>query len=278
VLITVNYIAAPFLSGDSPYNTLSGDDFRFVFVNGSVLEGSTNGGPVYLDGVDITADVTILSSLTRNDLIFDPPGDDPAFELHLSCSDPFTGGWGQSAGPVEGVDTNWQIAFFSIARYNSQGFLKSCGNVTNSFDVPNTANVTGADSFGTETYSDDATVTIEPGIKLDRLQTGGKRLTVRLTNFTGEDKEIVDVSLVWPNSNGDLTKVWLTYGRTNDIIWDGTAAPTSALLDANDPSWIGGTLLTGEAILRFDFKNKSANSGYTIRVNFADGTFLDISQ
>jgi len=61
------------------------------------------------------------------DLIFDPPGDDPAFEMHLSCSDPFTGGWGQSAGPVEGVDVNWQIAFFSIARYNNQGFFKNCG-------------------------------------------------------------------------------------------------------------------------------------------------------
>ena len=112
---------------------------------------------MFLDGVDITADVTILTSLTRNDIIFDPPGDDPAFEMHLSCSDPFTGGWGQSGGPVEGVDVNWQIAFFSIARYNNNGFIKACGNVVNQFDVPNTATATGDDSFGTETVSDDAT-------------------------------------------------------------------------------------------------------------------------
>ena len=234
VTITVDYVTAPFLSGDpSPYGTQAGDDFRFVFVNGSILEGSTDGGPVFLDGVDITADVTILSSLTRNDLIFDPPGDDPAFEMHLSCSDPFTGGWGQSAGPVEGVDTNWQIAYFSIARYNSQGFFKNCGNVVNQFDVPNTATATGTDSFGTETVSDDATVTVTAGIKLDRLQTNGKRLTVRLTNFTGDDKEIVDVSVVWPDSNGNLTKVWLTYDRVNDIIWEGTEAPTAASLDTS---------------------------------------------
>jgi len=204
------------------------------------------------------------------------PGD-PVL-LHLSCSDPFTGGWGQSAGPVEGTDTNWQIAFFTIARYNSQGFLKSCGNVTNPFDVPNTATATGEDSSGTEAISDDAIVTIEPGITLDRLQTNGKRLTVRLTNWTGDEKVIEDVSIVWPNSNGNLTKVWLTYDRTSEVIWSGTDAPTDALLDPSVQRWNGGTLLTGEAILRFDFKNKSADSGYTIRVNFADGTFLDISQ
>ncbi|WP_420643505.1 DUF7507 domain-containing protein [Candidatus Leptofilum sp.] len=278
VLITVDYLTAPFASEDSPYDTTSGDDFRFVFLNGSVLEGSTDGGPIFLDGVDITNDVTILTSLTRNDIIFDPPGDDPAFELHLSCSDPFTGGWGQSGGPVEGVDVNWQIAFFTIARYNSQGFLKSCGNVVNPFEVPNTATATGADSFGTETVSDDATVTIEPGITIDRLQLKGKRLTARLTNYTGEPKEIVDIEITWPESNGDLIKVWLTYGNTSDVIWSGDAAPSIVLLDVTDLGWNGGTLFTGEAILRFDFRNKVDSSGYTIRVNFADGTFLDINQ
>ena len=46
---------------------------------------------------------------------------------------------------------------------------------------------------------------------------------------------------------------------------------------ARIPVWSGGTLLTGEAILRFDFANKSASTGYTIRLNFTDGTFLDIT-
>lgn len=50
-----------------------------------------------------------------------------------------------------------------------------------------------------------------------------------------------------------------------------------ALLDATDPGWIGGKLITGEAILRFDFENKVASKGYTIRVWFDDGTWLDIS-
>ncbi len=275
VTITVTYTAAPFLDAVPDFGTQAGDEFRFMFVNGSILEGSTDGGPVYLDGEP--ADVTIITSLTRNDLIFDPPGSDPAFELHLSCSDPFTGGWGQSAGPVEGVDTNWQIAFFSIARWNGQRFLKSCGNVTTPFEIPNTATATGTDSFETQTVSDSDSVTIGPGITLDRLQTLGKRLTVRLTNLTGEEKEIVEVFAEWPNSNGNLTKVWLTQGTTSWTVWSGNAGSPSVTLGPG-PGWSGATLLTGEGILRFDFKNKVAASGYTIRVLFGDGTFLDIHQ
>ena len=278
VLITVDYLTAPFMSDEPIYGTDIGDEFRFVFVNGSVLEGSTDGGPVFLDGVDVTEDVSIVTGLTRNDIVFDPPGQDPAFELHLSCSDPFTGGWGQSGGPIEGVDDNWQIAFFTIARYSPQGFLKNCGNVVNPFEVPNTATASGEDSSGTETVSDDATVTITAGINLDRLQTKGKRLTVRLTNFTGEDKVIDDISIVWPNSNGSLTKVWLTQDGISRVIWSGSDAPTDAVLDSSVSGWNGGTLLTGEGILRFDFKSKVVKTGYTIRANFADGTFLDINR
>ena len=277
ILITVEYMTAPFATEDSPYDTISGDDFRFVFLNGSVLEGSTNGGPVFLDGVDITDDITIVNGLTKNEILFDPPGADPAFELHLSCSDPFTGGWGQAGGPVEGVDDNWQIAFFTIARYNSQGFLKACGNVINDFVVPNTADAFGTDSFDDETATDTTEVTVQPGITLDRLQLKGKRLTVRLTNYTGEPKEIDNISIVWPNGSGDLSRVWITVGNSSEVIWSGSDNPTDAFLDSTDSGWNGGTLEMGEAILRFDFKNKTASGNYVVRVNFTDGTFLDIN-
>ncbi|MDM9632409.1 DUF7507 domain-containing protein, partial [Robiginitalea aurantiaca] len=289
--ITVDYMTAPFMDGDSPYDSslTGGDDFYFRFVNGSILEGTTRGdGLVLLDGVDITTGSTIVRSLTRNDIIIDPdgPGGDPAFELHLSCSDPFTGGWGQSAGPVEGVDVNWQIAYFSIARFNNNGYIKSCGNVVNDFEVYNTADTEGEDSFGTEMASDMTFVTVGPGIILDRLDTNGKRLTVRLTNMTGDAKEISEISAFWPEGNGNLTKVWLTYGSTSDVVWQGSDAwlgdteddpIPDAQLDNLDPGWIGGTLFTGEAILRFDFENKVLSKGYIIRVWFVDGTWLDIS-
>ena len=278
--ITVEYMTAPFLDDPSPYitTTAGGDDFYFKFLNGSVLEGTTRGdGLVLLDGVPITGDVTIVRGLTRNDIVFDPPGPAPAFTMHLSCSDPFTGGWGQSAGPVEGVDDNWQIAFFTIARFNNNGFIKSCGNVVNPFDVMNIANSSGDDSFGRQDVSDDAMVTIGPGIIINRLQTNGKRLTVRLNNLTAENKLIRDIEALWPDGNGDLKKIWLTYGSTSDVIWQGSENPSDVFLDDEDPGWIGGTLFTGEAILRFDFKNKVKSSPYVIRVSFTDGTWLDIS-
>jgi uncharacterized repeat protein (TIGR01451 family) len=265
VLITVDYTAAPFQTGAPLFGTLNGSEFRFVFVNGSVLEGTAS-GDVFLDGVPITP------GDTKNDYLFDPPGVDPAFLIHLSCSDPFTGGWGQTSGPVEGVDDNWQIAFFSIARYKDGDFFRNCGNVVNPFDVPNTATATGTDSFGTESVSDDATVTIEPGITIDKLQTNGKRVTVRLTNFTAENKEIVDISIEWPSSNADLEKVRLD----DPTVWSGSFPPPSAFIDGTTVGWNGGTLFSGEAILRFDFANKVAETGHTIRVNFTDGTFLDI--
>ncbi len=273
VTITVAYVAAPFFDEVSPYGTVSGDDFRFVFVNGSVLEGSTDGGPVFFDGVEITSDVTLVKGLTKNEITFDPPGPAPAFTLHLSCSDPFTNGWGEAGGPVEGLDVDWQIAFFSIARYQNGDFRKSCGGVANAFDIDNVGTASAIDSFGTDTANGGDTLTVEPGITIDSLQANGKRLTVRLTNATGVGKTIEDISFVWPSSNGQLRRVRLDAAT----VWLGKENPTSVLLDGSDPAWSGGTLAPGDAILRFDFQKKSAKSGYTIRVNFTDGTFLDIA-
>jgi uncharacterized repeat protein (TIGR01451 family) len=287
VTVEVDYLAAPFFDNSgSPYGTNTGDDFYFVFVNGSVLEGSTDGGPVYLNGVDITTETSIINGLTKNEIVFDPPGDDPAFTMHLSCSDPFTGGWGQSAGPVQNVDVNWQIAYFSIVRYSSQGFHKACGNVVNDFDVLNIADALGEDSNGVVSASSNtAIVTIGPGITLDRVKTKGKRLTAQLTNYTGEEKIIESISLLWPAVNGNLTEIKLTHGTISGLIWEGNLAndpnniypDPDANLDMNISGWTGGILQTGESTLRFNFTGKVGNSGYIIRVKFEDGTWLDIN-
>jgi uncharacterized repeat protein (TIGR01451 family) len=265
VTVTVEYVAAPFNSGEPEYDTVDGAEFRFVFVNGSVLEGSAS-GEVYLDG-------TLVDTANgRNDYVFDPPGPDAPFTLHLSCSDAFSGGWGQSGGPVEGVDTNWQIAFFSITRYKRGDFFRSCGDVVNAFDVPNTAVATGSDSTGDERVSDDATVTVGPGISIDRIRATGKRLTVHVTNNTGSVKPIDRIDVSWPASNGNLRKVTVRGGT----VWQGSLAPDTAALDNAVAGWRGQSLANGDDILRFDFKNRSAGSPYAIRVTFDDGTYVDI--
>ena len=163
--------------------------------------------------------------LTKNDYLFDPPGADPPFLLHLSCSDPFTGGWGQSDGPVEGFDVNWQIDYFSIARYKQGGqFFRNCGNVVDTFEVDNTATATGVDFFvddcpdgECDVVSDDATVTIKEGILLDKFQKKAKHGSVDLTNFTGDPKLVEYVNVTWPDSNGNLRQINLD----GVVIWLG---------------------------------------------------------
>ena len=159
--IAVSYTAAPLYTGAPRYGTDKGSEFRIVFANGSVLEGAATGS-VFLDGVPITP------GDKKNDYLFDPPGSDAPFLLHLSCSDSFTGGWGQSAGPVEGIDVNWQIAFFSITRYKSGEYFRHCGNVVVPFDIVNGADATGTDSFGTQTVTSWASVSVEPGIYIGK--------------------------------------------------------------------------------------------------------------
>ncbi len=134
----------------------------------------------------------------------------------------------------------------------------------------NTADAEGDDSSGAETVSDDTSLTTVPGITIDRLQTNGRRLTVRLTNLTGDLKTIDGISIEWPSGNRELSRIRLDEAT----VWQGEVSPPSATLDGPDSGWSGGTLVTGEAILRFDFGRKSANSGYTVRLDFTDGTSL----
>ena len=167
---------------------------------------------------------------------------------------------------------NWQIGYFSIVRSNNNGFIKECGDVTSPFDVLNEAAASVENSSGTETVTGSTVLTIGPGITVDRLQTSGKRLTVYLTNGTS-DKTIEDISVEWPGSNGDLTRIRLD----DSTVWEGDQAPPIAAFDATDAGWTGGTLPTGEGALRFDFENKTAKTGYNIQVTFTDGTVLTVS-
>ena len=302
VVITVPYLVAPFLSSPTPTygpSNSDGTNFRFVFANGSVLEGNAL-GPVYLDEVQIAAEGA--SGLTKNDFLFDPdgPGGEPAMLLHLSCSDPFTGGWGQSGGPVEGVNTTgWKVQYFSIARYKQGGqFFRNCGNVVGPFTVDNFATVAWSDSGDDyELDSNVASVTIKEGIKLDKFQNKAKHAAVELTNFTGDAKVIDYVEFKWPVKNAEVRQVTLD----GAVIWSGSipGTPAGGKLNASfghspwlhspDPepdfwvnsAWTGNTTdrtLEADASERLavHFKGKATTGSYMFTVHFTDGTFLNI--
>ena len=172
--------------------------------------------------------------------------------------------------PVEGVDDNWRIGYFSIARFNNNGYIKSCGNIVAPFEVPNMGYVSGSDSYGDQTVpsNEDVVVTVEPGITLDKLAVRNKRVTARLTNLTGEAKTIEEILVIWPEDAGNLIKV-----RLDDIAaWTGSAEPPTTTLDVSDDGWV---LQEGEAILRLDFES-GAKDVFEIRLIFSDSTFLEI--
>jgi len=188
-VVTVTFKVAPFLSGDQVFTDTpnNGAEFRFVFDNGSVLQGNAL-GEVTLDGVPIDPHA---GTQTKNDYLFDPPGvcnedssirceddsdcdegchDGDAFVLHLSCSDAYTGGYSQlnaPAGPQEDDNAPWQIDYFSIARYKKTGdndgtFFRACGNVVGDFMVDNEAFALGEDSFGDDD-GDECPLEANPG-------------------------------------------------------------------------------------------------------------------
>ena len=53
--------------------------------------------------------------------------------MHVSCSDPFTGGWGVKQGPSPAADPEWRIRSYYIAKYDNGELKKECGT-----PIPNT--------------------------------------------------------------------------------------------------------------------------------------------
>lgn len=87
-----------------------GDAYRFTFVNGITISnvGKKNDFFANAGGTSVT----------------NPTG----MKVHLSCSDRFVGGWGQKDGPVQGVDTAWQIESYSIGKLKKGRFELKCGD------------------------------------------------------------------------------------------------------------------------------------------------------
>jgi len=299
VTVTVQYQAAEFLNLDEPptYDTTEGDEFRFVFINGYILQGSSDtNGEATLELTDPVGNTTILPYTgTRNDFFFDPPAvlidgvlvDNPGFIMHLSCSDSYFGGYSDGAGgPVSPADDIWQIASYSILRYNqSQGFFKGCGDVVVAMDVPNTAYADGTDSNSppeSEEVSSTATVQVIRQLKIEIRNEPvikGKKMDVLLVN-TGEDiLTITKVELTWNAINGGLINgdlVSVDFGA-NNTIWTGADdAPDATITD-----FLAGSDLTidpGEGLkLGFFFQSKTKGGEYMVTVTLEGGLTTEVT-
>jgi hypothetical protein len=244
---------------------------------------------------DPDGNVTELDFIgTKNEIFFDPDGDGPeaGFIMHLSCSDAFIGGWGDSGGPVEGLDVDWQIASYSILRYHNGGQLfKGCGDVVVPWDVPNTAFADGTDSnsgLGTdEVRSDTATVQVIRQLKIEIRNepvTKGKKMDVLLNN-TGEDSlTITQIVISWPDGpSGNGSLVTVKFGKPT--IYDTTESMSPATIDRDDGDgspWVGTeadrTIDPGQALkLGFFFQKKVKPVPYTVTVTLEGGLTTEVT-
>ena len=143
---------------------------------------------------------------------------------------------------------DWQVASYSILRYNQNGFFHGCGDVVVPWDVPNTAYVDGADSNssigdGSELDSGAATVQIVRQLKVEKrgdLVLKGKKADFLIFNSGEDELVITNIEITWPDDqpgkNGSLVEVLLGA----NTIWNTLADPESRTNPAISPTTIDG--------------------------------------
>ena len=92
-----------------------GKAYSFTFVNGTIITGVSDDNVAFLSGAGGT---------DANN----PTG----MEVHVSCSDKFSGGFGEKDGPDRNADSAWQIASFSIVKDGKS----TCGETFQSVAIP----------------------------------------------------------------------------------------------------------------------------------------------
>ena len=96
---------APAAAGSETY------EYQFEFVNGQTISG-------------VASDKTALLTNAGGAFADAPSG----MIVHLSCSDKFSGGWGEKDGPKPEIDSAWQIASFSISKIKDGKVDKTCSS------------------------------------------------------------------------------------------------------------------------------------------------------
>ncbi len=210
VSITVTYNALPLvgdLIGDN--GETSGSNYVFYFENGYVLYGSTDSGDVTLigpDGVEVPEDDpdTPWSVEGRNQDIFFNAPDGDSFQIHLSCSQVFIDGYGDT-GPTEADNPQWKIDAYQVWRFNTNGFFKDCGQTFAPFYVTNTAYASANPPAGTTlpdiSASDDITVVNIAPIEVTRERFRRGAVEIQYFNTSQDDITIDIIRVEWTDGS-----------------------------------------------------------------------------
>ena len=265
--ITVTYVAAPLVDDLVPDTSqTSGADYVFYFENGYVLYGSTGGDTAYLqdpEGVVTDADVE-----GRNqDIYFNVPFGGDGFQLHLSCSEVFIDGWGDT-GPIADEDPDWRIDAYEVHRFNTNGFFKDCGQSFAPFEVDNEASATATPAGGILTPNpitaeDTVTLISIAPIEVSRERVRRGDVEIQYFNTSYDEIEIDIIRVEW--TDGSVLES-ASYRDGVDLGISG-GSPAQASIDTIMPA-------RSKDWLRLSFDSGNAPEGLTIIIVTSTGATL----
>ncbi len=267
VTVTVTYLAAPLVEDLVPdTGQTSGSNYVFYFENGYVLYGSTGDGTAYL--IDPEGNVTEADVEGRNqDIYFNVPFGGDGFQLHLSCSEVFLDGWGDT-GPTELDDPEWRIDAYQVHRFNTNGFFKDCGQTFAPFEVENEAEASATPAGGTLdpnpiTAEDTVTLLSIAPIEVTRQRVRRGDVEIQYFNTAYEEIEIDIIRVEWTD---DSVLESASYQDGVDLGLAGDSpqqASIDTVMDARSKDW-----------LKLSFDSGDAPEGLTVTIVTSTGSTL----
>lgn len=111
------------------------------------------------------------------------------------------------------------------------------------------------------------TVTACGALSLSGFNTDTKKANWTVSNSSSSSVTINSISISWPSSNSDLSKVF--FGQAK--IWEDTASPPSITVGNLSENLAGGT----SKILSMFFTDQTASSGYNLTINYSAGCIIN---
>ena len=196
--------ALPFFLGSGDAMT-----FQFVYKERTTFEG-TKEGTVVLDGKELLH----AQKFDGND-VFAVLLDDSAYNLHLSCSGKFPGGYSEKGGSnilQRGVDM--PLAAYNIVKFKNGQVYKVCSGVVNSANA--TATIGGQEIA----VFDSATVKID--------NDGGSDSYSNSYSMSGSDNSVNNGSAGSASSSMS--------GSRDDVINNGSGSTSNSMSGSSDDS------------------------------------------